>query len=631
MWGRICPPGFWHGQHLRAEPSWHTRTASELHRRWRWCRSQITPQKPGLSAVRSFLVGGYRLLCCVLGEHIHPLPKASSIRQQCHINKTPLLIQVTLERGTEPRSPTALKTDGHLSRDGAGVSLSITSGAKPMGQLLLVSPTAVCSGTAEPKSLWELQGGNRGSTLVTSEPLHQPQPPLGLAGMEVIPKGPAAIAGSCPSTRGHVGPQQRVWASLHPSELITGHREWPGCAGLHQGLTARHGAGGAGSVAGDSSPCPPAHRSPAPEPALRSCSTDNHPVPASRAGSRIKLMREAKLSPLKIAQWNFPLKKNKKEKNPASCDKGAVKRKRGTAAWRGSRDIISITPAPGASLKRAQRAEPSAGERVEPTSLFGLSQSPPSQQRGDQTPLGWPPDTASGMLRNYSGRRGSCPRQALASPAPTMALTPPDSIRGHPISLSPSGTPGILGAGRITPAGSIQGEPPAPRMATTYPAGSGIPASPSPATALHSKNEKHPRQPGRMKYLHVQRLELPAIKPLAPGLSPPPSPQRGLAPRCGRGLQGTTLPFPTILPHHRQQWGRGCSHCADPGGTVRARTYDPQQRQEQAWGVGCVYFRRTSPARLLHHHPSEPPAGPQPHQQDHRAGELVWPCSTPTG
>lgn len=98
----------------------------------------------------------------------HPLaPKASGFQWQCHVSpqnayKPPLLIQATLERGTEPCYPTALQTDRHLSRDGARVTLSITSGAKPVGQVLLVPPTADCSGTGEPKSLRELQGGNRG-------------------------------------------------------------------------------------------------------------------------------------------------------------------------------------------------------------------------------------------------------------------------------------------------------------------------------------------------------------------------------------------------------------------------------------------------------------------------------------
>lgn len=84
MWCSICPPGLWHSQHLQTEPSWHTRTASKLCWRDRreiraktCCRSQITPQKPGLSAARSFLVSGYLLLHCVLGD-IHSLPKRAA-------------------------------------------------------------------------------------------------------------------------------------------------------------------------------------------------------------------------------------------------------------------------------------------------------------------------------------------------------------------------------------------------------------------------------------------------------------------------------------------------------------------------------------------------------------------------
>lgn len=87
------------------------------------------------------------------------------------------------------------------------------------------------------------------------------------------------------------------------------------------------------------------------------------------------------------------------------------------------------------------------------------------------------------------------------------------------------------------------------------------PASPSTATALSSRNEKHPKQPVGMKYPHVQRLELPAIKPPAPRLSPWPSP-RGRAPRQGLHPYVHTSDGGH---HHHQHWNRGvftaCQGC----------------------------------------------------------------------
>lgn len=90
-------------------------------------------------------------------------------------------------------------------------------------------------------------------------------------------------------------------------------------------------------------------------------------------------------------------------------------------------------------------------------------------------------------------------------------------------------------------AGGGRGEPPDPGTATAHPAQ----ASPSPATALRGKNERHPKQPARMKYLHVQRLEPPARKPPAPWLSPG-GVRSSRRTRAG-GQRGTTLPFPTII------------------------------------------------------------------------------------
>lgn len=144
------------------------------------------------------------------------------------------------------------------------------------------------------------------------------------------------------------------------------------------------------------------------------------PAPAGSAGSRTKLLREAKLSPLKIAQWNFPLKEDKKKGGEKKIlilpDKGAVRRKGGNSPTEGARGDIGSFPSN--SPKEARRAEPITGGQRDPTLFISILPFPAKGR--DQIPSGWRLDTASReLLQNYSSRRemqGREPRTHRAPP-----------------------------------------------------------------------------------------------------------------------------------------------------------------------------------------------------------------------
>lgn len=164
----------------------------------------------------------------------------------------------------------------------------------------------------------------------------------------------------------------------------------------------------------------------------------------------------------------------------------------------------------------------------------------------------------------------------------------------------------FLEEGRIAPAGSIilrmgrgvgsQGSPRLPRRP---------PRIQESQISQHgncprSRNERHPKQPARMKYLHgQQRLEAPARKPPVPPTAVPSA----VTPEVGAVLGDPTSPgsgdgavpaTPRMLP---EPGNGGC---------------DPRH----AWGAGWIYFGRA--LRLHRHRPGEPPAGSQGRPGPHR-------------
>lgn len=251
-----------------------------------------------------------------------------------NINKTGLLIQATLRRGAQGPPLLRSSADRRTPLQAQTCTGDITflhEQSKPHGPVAACAPDSCLPGNRGAKNHSGSSEGETGAggevppllqppTLqLHRDPPHHSYPPPGSGGMEVTPGGPAAIKKSCPSPGGDARVHSS-WcrASVHPGEMesigspVSGHVEQPGCAGLRRGLTCR--AGGAWSDADGGSPRRPAHRSPAAVSASRGiCSHRHPPAPAGRAGSKIKLLREAKLSPLKIAQWNFPLKKKKRK------------------------------------------------------------------------------------------------------------------------------------------------------------------------------------------------------------------------------------------------------------------------------------------------------------------------------
>lgn len=119
-----------------------------------------------------------------------------------------------------------------------------------------------------------------------------------------------------PESLGAVAPQQPRQVAICPSKT---EPMWPprvatwNCPVVPDSAEDRHaGMGDRSAVAVTS--LHPRHGGAAP--------ADIPPAPAGAAGSRMELLREAKLSPLKIAQWNFPLKKKKTKKSCFLLTKG---------------------------------------------------------------------------------------------------------------------------------------------------------------------------------------------------------------------------------------------------------------------------------------------------------------------
>lgn len=362
-----------------------------------------------------------------------------------------------------------------------------------------------------------------------------------------------------------MGLQQPGWASIHPGERELIQWLLHGTSRLCRSLSCRH----------------------------------HPPAPAGGAGSRMKLLRAAKLSPLKIAQWNFPLKK-KKGKTLLLADKGAARRKWEQPHGGGAGDTIPIPAHPHTESGAGHRTVGSAR-----TSQVYPSPSSPSQQRETRDRHR---ARHAGSCSRITTARGRCgcpehppwlctsrvtphsllPHSRTCHPTPEQGsgvrtslaprgdgLFPPpiprglrgsrsDTTRPHP---QASWLPLLIGNARNSQSREDRGrgEPPAPGMAPAHPRN---PASPSTATALSSRNEKHPKQPVGMKYPHVQRLELSATKPPAPRLSPWPSP-RGRAPRQGLlpnvhtsdgGRTTITITGAEVCSHHARDAGRARTH-----------------------------------------------------------------------
>lgn len=167
-----------------------------------------------------------------------------------------------------------------------------------------------------------------------------------------------------------MGLQQPGWASIHPGERELIQWLLHGTSRLCWSLSCRH----------------------------------HPPAPAGGAGSRMKLLRAAKLSPLKIAQWNVPLKK-KNGKTLLLADKGAVRRKQEQPCEGGTGDTI---PIPAITHTWGVELAQGSGQHH---NILRLSISILPFPKGRDP--GWTPDTARRqLLQNHSKRDMWLPRHS---------------------------------------------------------------------------------------------------------------------------------------------------------------------------------------------------------------------------
>ena len=260
-------------------------------------------------------------------------------------------------------------------------------------------------------------------------PRQHPCPAPGSGGMAVAP-GAAAVPI-------HAGEKESM------GSLASGHAEQPGCAtdpGAGLGSDARS----------------------LPQTSPRAC---------RHGPQQDGVVAKSQVVTTKNSTMEFSSKEkkieNKKKREKTSlllADRGAERRERGTAPRRGCGGRHPRPLHRPESGARRGRAGSATSPPVLSTSIL------PFPANGtDWALLGRPPATASpgpppaptAALRALGAPRPAPQHtavgtRAIPSPRPEQAKgpTPPDPIPTHPGSLSPPGTPGILGAGRIAPAGS---------------------------------------------------------------------------------------------------------------------------------------------------------------------------------